>query len=276
MGFILGYLYVEWVALLKLGYSWVRYRNTEASLLEDAKRLQAWWAQSLLNLGKRLYNLEFNISGLDAVHEGVAALVIPRHTSLGDTVLPLIYFALQRGEGMRYILKSELEIIPCLDVAGNRLPNLFVDRSGSNTDAELNRIRELTRESGANESVLIYVEGTRATSAKRENLSEKRPQLKEQLARWPDLLPPRTGGLSAMLQANPQKDVVLLAHTGFEAAATLGDLTRGGWNGQTVRLHFWRIPYAELPDGHDPAEVDEFIAARWDEMQSQVSRLKAL
>ncbi len=269
LGFAYGYLFYEIVGIFRLGWLWLRYRN-DPTYLDRNQQVQYWWTAGLLNLGVRLYELTFNISGSDAI-EGPTALMIPRHTSIGDTVLPMHFFAAARNEGMRYILKNELAVLPCLDIAGHRLPNLFIDRSGQDTAGELAAVRKLTREAGDTESVLIYPEGTRATAAKRERLRADKPQLAEQLERWPHLLPPRLGGVQAMLEANPGKDVVFLAHTGFEGSASLHDLMSGAWRGQVVRLRFWRVPYDEIPE-----DTAAFMFAQWDRMQAVVADLIAL
>lgn len=266
LGFAYGYLFYEVVGVCRLTWAWLRYRN-EPSYLERNQDIQYWWTSGLLNLGARLYGLSFEIFGSEAI-DGPSAIMIPRHTSIGDTVLPMHFFAAARGEGMRYILKNELAVLPCLDIAGHRLPNYFIDRSGQDTPAELEAVRHLTREAGPEESVLIYPEGTRATPAKREQLRARRPHLAPQLQRWPDLLPPRLGGVQAMLEVNPGKDVVFLAHTGFEGSASLNDLMSGAWQGQAVRLHFWRVPFAEIP-----ADTEAFLFEQWDQMQERVAAL---
>ncbi|MEC8809184.1 MAG: hypothetical protein VXX21_09005, partial [Pseudomonadota bacterium] len=109
------------------------------------------------------------------------------------------------------------------------------------------------------------------TQAKHDALGEKRPQLREQLERWPGLLPLRLGGVSAMLANNPGKDLVFLAHVGFEGSANIHDLLGGGWLRQRVILQFWRIPYADIPKG----DATEFLFSEWDKMQGVVNELKA-
>ncbi len=252
--------------MIKLFWVWLRYRNSP-DYMDHNQRIQYWWAGGLLKLGVRIYNLDIKITGTQAI-SGPSALVVARHTSIADTVLPMLYFAQSRGEGMRYILKQELTVMPCLDIAGHRLPNLFVDRSGIDTERELEAVRLLTRHATEKESVLVYPEGTRYTAQKAAKLKADKPELAEQLARWPSLLPPRLGGVSAMLAANPGKDVVFLAHTGFEGSASLTDLVNGSWRNQQVRLHFWRIPVADIPD--DPKA---FIFSQWDKMQQHVAEM---
>ena len=73
-----------------------------------------------------------------------------------------------------------------------------------------------------------------------------------------------------MLRSNPGKDVVFMAHTGFEGSASVRDLLGGGWRGQTVRIHFWRVPYAEIPNDHRA-----FLYEQWDRMQATIDRLRA-
>jgi len=265
LAFALGFLFFECTGVSRLTWLYLRYRNSPDYIARN-QRVQYWWARGLLRLGVRIYSLDVQISGRDAI-EGPSALVIARHTSIADTILPMVYFAEHRGEGMRYILKRELMVMPCLDIAGHRLPNLFVDRSGMDTARELDAVRFLTMHAGEHESVLIYPEGTRFTPEKHARLRAAKPELLEQLDRWPDLLPPRLGGVSAMLAANPGKDVVFLAHTGFEGSASLTDLVNGSWRKQIVRLHFWRIRYADIPADHE-----EFLFENWDEMQDLVSR----
>jgi hypothetical protein len=79
------------------------------------------------------------------------------------------------------------------------------------------------------------------------------------------------GGVSAMLDQNPQKDLVFLAHVGFEGSANVHDLLSGGWLNQRIILQFWRIPFNDLPKG-DPTE---FLFSEWDRMQKTIDTLKA-
>ncbi|MDC0214764.1 hypothetical protein OAL14_08105, partial [Gammaproteobacteria bacterium] len=125
--FLYGYVFFEMIGVIALVLSWLRDRGTE-NFLENTRKIQTWWSSGLLNLGRRIYKLNFQVTGSQQI-EGPSAILMPRHTSIGDTVLPIIFFAHKRNEGLRYILKKELLILPCLDIAGNRLPNLFVDRS---------------------------------------------------------------------------------------------------------------------------------------------------
>ena len=201
--------------------------------------------------------------------------MLPRHASIADTVLPVTYFAKPYGVHLRYVLKRELLFDPCLDIYGNRLPNHFVDRSGQDSERAIDGVRSLTESLGEQEGVLIYPEGTRFSAEKHRALRAKanmNPELNRQLDRWPDLLPPRLGGTLAMLQANPGKDLLFLAHVGFEGSSHFKNLINGSWQKAQVHLAFWRVPFAEVPTEIDA--LKRFLFEQWDRMQDQVRQLQ--
>ena len=71
-----------------------------------------------------------------------------------------------------------------------------------------------------------------------------------------------------MLDVNPGKDAVFLCHTGFEGSASIRDIVNGGWLHQHIRIHFWRVPFEEIPE-----DKAAFVFQQWDVMQSHVERL---
>ena len=267
--FVYWFIMCEWTGLARFAWVWLRYRN-DPGFLRHLRDIQFWWAQALFDVGRRIFRLKIEVRGEEALN-GPCALLLSRHTSMADTVLPLLYFGKARAESLRYVLKQELQLFPCLDIGGNLLPNVFVDRSGADSAAAIEKVSNLVSTAGDDESVLIYPEGTRFTQRKHEELAVGKPQLLEQLRRWPGLLPLRLGGVSAMLESNPGKDLVFLAHVGFEGSANVNDLISGGWLNQRVILQFWRISHADIPEG-DPTE---FLFSEWDKMQSNVDSLKA-
>ena len=266
--FIYGFLLFEWGGLTR--FAWVLARYPRQEQMEQNRAIQFWWAQGLLDMGQKLYKLRIEVSGKDAL-KGNTALLLSRHSSMGDTALPLLFFGKARNEGLRYVLKQELQLLPCLDIGGHRLPNVFVDRTGADSAKAVKDVSDLIATAGPDESVLIYPEGTRFTQEKHDQLRAKHPQLEAQLDRWPNLLPLRLGGVTGMLAANPGKDLVFLAHAGFEGSADIRDLLGGGWLNQRVRLHFWRVSYSELPKDN----VQDFLFAEWDKMQATVVNLLA-
>jgi 1-acyl-sn-glycerol-3-phosphate acyltransferase len=212
--------------------------------------LQAWWACALFAAARRLYGLRLRVQGDDAVRHGPFLLLL-RHASLADTLLPAVVVAARHGIRLRWVLKRELLWDPCLDVVGQRLPNVFVRRGSGESALEIAAVRALAGQLGAGEGVLIYPEGTRATPAKRARaraaLAERNPGRAARLAALRHLLPPRSGGALALIEAQPAADVVFMAHAGLDGAATLGDVWRGALVGRTVDVALWRAPAAAIP-----------------------------
>ncbi|MGA1675421.1 MAG: 1-acyl-sn-glycerol-3-phosphate acyltransferase [Pseudomonadales bacterium] len=271
--FLTGYLWCEAIGILVSAIIWLRYRD-QTAFLNANYQLQGWWANALKRLAEILFNLRFEITGEQAL-AGKAAFMLPRHASIADTIIPMVFYAIPYRLRLRYVLKQELLIDPCLDIVGNRLPNLFVDRSGQDSESARRGVATLTQDLAEDEGVLIYPEGTRFSQSKRDALRVRQRDnhaLLAQLARWRLLMPPRLGGTLALLENNPGRDLVFCAHTGFEGSSHFSSLLNGSWVGAQVRIHFWRVPFATIPQ-HRDAQV-HFLFEQWDLMETEVKRLR--
>ncbi len=244
------------IALSSALWVWGKVLRVERARWQDVHfRLQAWWAATLLAGAMRLFGMRLAVEGDGALDRGPYLLLL-RHASTGDTLLASALVSRPHGIRLRYVLKQELLLDPCLDLVGNRLPNVFVDRFSADSGDEVARIRELARDLGPRDGVLIYPEGTRFSEAKRRRIIERfeakgDAKARELASSLYGVLPPRPGGTLALLAAAPDADVVVCAHTGFEGAASLGRIWNGALLGQTIRVRFWRIPRSEVPTGGD-------------------------
>ncbi len=265
--FTYGFLLFEIAGVSRL--VWVSIRYHDAAVVQAKSYVvQRWWALGIFHMAARLFNLNFRISGEEAIN-GPGAIIISRHTNIADNVFPLVFIGQPRNAPVRYILKRELNKIPTLDIGGHRLPNLFIDRSGQQTESELERVRQLMQTCSEADSLLIYPEGTRFSAKKHQAIAE-RPGMREQTERWPNLLPPRLGGISAILEVNRDKDALFLCHNGFEGSGGISDLLDGSWLNKDIELRFWRIPFDEI--GADP---QAFIFSQWDRMQSELDDMRS-
>jgi 1-acyl-sn-glycerol-3-phosphate acyltransferase len=169
-----------------------------------------------------------------------------------DTMLPAAYVVRPHGIKLKYVLKKELLLDPALDIGGNRLPNYFVDRGSSDSEAERNAIRKLATDLQPDEGVLIYPEGTRYSEEKRIRYTERlqgRPgRMGEVAARLRRVLPPRPGGTLALLESSTA-DVVVLMHRGLEGFARVADMWKGHLVGSKIVAHFMRVARSDIPDG---------------------------
>jgi 1-acyl-sn-glycerol-3-phosphate acyltransferase len=272
--FVCGYLWCEVMGMVAAFAIWIRYRDQHEFMIANYG-LQCWWANALKVLAERLFRLSFDISGANAL-DGAPALMLPRHASIADTIIPMVFYSIPKNVRLRYVLKNELLADPCIDIVGNRMPNLFVDRSGQDGDRARRGVAQLVAQLGDDEGVLMYPEGTRYSAARRTGMQLRYadvPELSAQLQRWECVLPPRLGGTLALLANNPGRDLVFCAHAGFEGSSRFRDLVNGAWLGTRTRIHFWRIPFAGIPSESDAAR--EFLFAQWDRMNATVRALAA-
>lgn len=223
-------------------------RDPERALAVTYK-IQAEWAGSLLAAAERLFGLHITVDGLDEL-DGGPLLLFMRHASIVDTLLPTVVLAKPKKLRLRFVLKRELLALPCLDIAGHRLPNCFVARGGEDTEREVERVRELTRGLGRHDGVIIYPEGTRFTSQKLERalakLAESAPERSARVGSLRHVLPVRAGGPLALLDGYTPCDLVFVAHAGLESFAELIDVWRGRMVGAHVRISLRRVSRDEI------------------------------
>lgn len=254
---------------------WILSRSRGEDLSRFRRRnfdLQCWWGRTLGRGAFAIFGLKLEVE-CDYVFGERPVLVFIRHSSVADTVLPVMLVADQHDIVLRYVLKKELLWDPCLDIVGNRLVNYFVDRHSSNTDRETEQVTQLAIDLSPREGVLIYPEGTRFSAAKKAKV-EKRFAARgdeEALQRSQELqhlLPPRTGGALALLAAAPKADVLFLAHSGLEGSSSFSNFWNGGLTNHTVRVKIWAVPSSEIPESaadqtlwlhRQWIEVDRFI-----------------
>lgn len=265
-----GYLVCELIGITRMTWVWLSGAR-RPDFVDRNQAVQYWWANALRDWVAKCFKLTFTATGSAAL-TGPPCVVFPRHASLADTVLPVVLYGSPMKVKLRYVLKRELLWDPALDIGGNRIPNHFVDRSGEDTERAARAIHELTATLGVNEGIAMFPEGTRFSVTKRNRLlKSNKPDLVKLLERWPDLLPPRLGGSLAVLNANPGLDILFIAHTGFELAGQLKSLLSGEWLGTQIRVHCWRVPFADIPG---PDGQKEFLFSQWDRMQRTVHSLR--
>jgi 1-acyl-sn-glycerol-3-phosphate acyltransferase len=210
-----------------------------------------------------------SVEGLDLVRPG-PVIVMMRHASIVDTLLPNVFVTRGGGIRLRYVLKRELLADPTLDIAGNRLINHFVDRDGD-AAAEVGAVLALTEGMTDREGVLIYPEGTRFTAERRQRVidqfGERSSDLADRTRALQRVLPPRPGGSAVLLGTG--HDVVIAAHTGLEPLATIPDAWSGTVVGAEVRIRFTRFAGDSIPT--DRRGRVEWLFDRWAEVDDWVS-----
>lgn len=243
-----------------------------ARLVRWTYAVQSLWVSLLFGAATRIWQLRWTVEGGEQVLPA-PVVVLVRHASLLDTLIPSVFVTRGQGIPLRFVLKRELLVEPCLDIAGHWLPNHFVDREPSDSRAEIDAIERLAAELAPGEGLLIYPEGTRFSAGKRRKilagLAERSPELHARASALTHTLLPRAGGSLALLRKAPQADVLLVGHEGLGGFATVADMTSGALVGRTIHVRFWRYSAASLPADDEARAV--WIYERWAELDRWVA-----
>ncbi len=269
--FAVVYLAHQWTGIaraVQLSMS----RLTGTATLSDDRDTQAWWAVSLLQWARRLLGVDFAPIDLSGLPNG-SFILFSRHASMVDAVLPIVVILGHLNRYAHYVIKDELLWDPVINIFGRRLGNQFVAR-GSRTGDDLDGIARLADGALPDSALVIFPEGTYATSANRARVlsslqrkaadGELEPELVDYARGLNHLLPPKPAGSLALLSHRPDADVVILGHVGLEDMAGLGGLRRRIPLRHPIVVRCWTYPRHEIPD--DPEEQERWLRRRWVEL----------
>ncbi|GAC1322388.1 MAG: hypothetical protein NVSMB13_00700 [Mycobacteriales bacterium] len=237
--------------------------------------LMSWFLGGLFTQATRLFNLSVEIEAPEEAPHATRrpVVVLSRHSGPGDSFL-LVHLLLDRyARATRIVMKSLLELDPCIDMVGHRLPNYFVEPRGRGTADFEQGIGTLASTLPPDGALLLFPEGGNFTRGRRRKAIQKlmdQGQVKEALdaGRLRNLLPPRAAGAFAALSAAPQADVLFVGHTGFGPADDATAVWRAVPTDCRLRMRFWLVPAEEVPTGEEErvdwlyswwASIDEWI-----------------
>ena len=263
--FGLCWTWLETTGLVRLALAWMRGRAMDVATITE---IQRWWAGALVGALRRTCGLRIEVEGLEAVRPGPVVMLV-RHSSLVDALVSGWVVVDRAARRARYVLKRELLWDPCLDVAGNRLPNHFVDRGAADSAPELAALTTLAAGAGPDDCIVIFPEGTRANPEKRARALSKLGERADRLSGLRHLLPPRPAGTAALLAGAPDADVAVGWHVGFEGMDTFGGIMRRmpPLSGRACRFVVSRIDRADVPSGDG---FTEWLDDLWLDLDSEV------
>lgn len=237
------------------------------------RALQHRWGRALGGTAFKIFGIKVHVDADPQIGEKPILLFI-RHASTADTILAVNYVSLPYNLPLRYVLKRELLFDPCLDIVGNRLPNVFVDRASASPAEEVQRVAALLDKLGEREGVLIYPEGTRFAEAKRQRIAAAFDEGGDAASAaytrsLRSVLPPRRGGPSILLEHNPGLDIVICAHAGLEGSSSFQEFWNGGLVGSQLFLQLRSYDANTVP--REPEAQLAWLQERWSEVDAFVT-----
>ncbi len=207
-------------------------------------------------------------------YPGEPLLVCCRHAGPADS-FTLIYALMHwYGREPRVVLKETVAWDPAIDVLLSRLPNRFISGKPSRgTDLET-QVGQLAAGLDHNDAFVIFPEGGNFTPERRQRQIDRLRSLGlESMARRAEgmlnVLAPRPGGLVAALDAAPDADVLLVAHTGLDHLFTAADIWRELPMDKQIIMRWWRVPREDVPEGRD--ERIEWLFSWWETIDDWVA-----
>ena len=193
-------------------------------------------------------------------HPGVPILVACRHAGPGDSFTLIHALMHWYDREPRVVLKDTLAWDPMIDVVLRRIPARFIspepggrggpgvaDRGAGRWSGRERRVRDLPR------GRQLHPAAAAAGIDRLRKLGMER--MASRAEAMTHVLAPRPGGFLAALDAAPDADVVLVAHTGLDHLLTVGDLWRELPMDKQIIMRWWQVPRSEIPEGRE-ARID--------------------
>lgn len=231
-------------------------------------QLAEWVLVVFFREARRVLHLQIESRG-DEPTPGKPLLVCCRHAGPGDS-FTLMYALLHWYEREpRVVLKHTLVWDPMIDVLMSRIPARFVNPNPDGGSDIEERIADLASDLDDNDAFVIFPEGGNFTPNRRVKAVERLRRvgldaMADRAESMTHVLAPRPGGLLAALDAAPEADVVLVAHTGLDHLETIADVWRELPTDKLLVMQWWRVPREEIPAGRE--ERIEWLYGWWEEI----------
>jgi 1-acyl-sn-glycerol-3-phosphate acyltransferase len=206
-------------------------------------------------------------------HPGRPIIVACRHAGPGDSFTLIHALMDWYDREPRVVLKNTMAWDPMIDVMLHRIPARFIStqpQRGHDLDSQ---IADLARGLDANDAFVIFPEGGNFTPERRRRGIERLRRLglarmAERAERMTHVLAPRPGGLLAALDAAPDADVVLVAHTGLDHLVTVTDIWHELPMDKILVMRWWQVSRDDIPADRE-ARI-EWLFAWWERIDAWV------
>ena len=225
---------------------------------------------------RRVLRLTIETEGpTPAAHPGRPILVCCRHAGPGDSFVLIHTLMAWFDREPRVVLKDTLAWDPAIDVLLNRIPARFITPNPGDGEQLEDQIASLATGLDENDAFVIFPEGGNFTEARRDRAIARLRKLgldrmAQRAEQMTNVLAPRPGGFLAALDAAPEADVVLVAHTGLDHLLTVGDVWRELPMDKQIVMRWWQVPRDEIPATRE--ERIDWLFGWWERIDAWIEQ----
>lgn len=242
---------------------------------EPIQRLHLWvfgvWLELITAAIRTFIGFDF-IFPTTRLPEG-PLLVFSRHAGPGDALLVAHSLIRIHGRRVRMLGTTKLLWDPFFNHVVRRLPFHFCEQNPSDPQRELREVMASAATIEADGAMIIFPEGGNFTPRRqREALRrfEERGQMAqaEMARRLTHVLPPRTAGALAALEACPEASAVFVAHVGLDDLLSLSDLWHRVPIRRTVQATYWVAERDGSTGG--PVKTSNWLWDQWESVDTWI------
>ncbi len=271
--FAVAYLLAEAAMIVSLFVLWIVSAFGRLPLRPAHYALLRGWLRVVSAAATSLLGLRIEILEPPPPRPG-PLLVFGRHAGAGNSLMMIRTLMLRFGRRPRVVMLAFLQWDPVIDVVAHRLPSLFIEHDPEKSDHFVEKIGDLARGMGNEDAFVLYPEGHDFTERLRVRViaSLRRRGLRAAAAKaesWDYVLPPRHKGPLAAIQAAPDADVVLVAHTALEEIGSLRQLHNRLPLRRPIKARYWRVPAADVP--HEREALIAWLYGWWETIDDWIA-----
>jgi 1-acyl-sn-glycerol-3-phosphate acyltransferase len=206
-------------------------------------------------------------------------LVMCRHAGPGDSFILMYALLHWYHREPRVVLKDTLAWDPAIDVILGRIPARFITPNPAAGEDIESQIASLATGLDHNDAFVIFPEGGNFTPGRRDRgIARLRKLGLEKMAERAEelihVLAPRPGGVLAALEAAPEADVLMVAHTGLDHMLTVADVWRELPMDKQITMRWWEISRAEIPTDRE-ARI-EWLYGWWERVDDWIEENRVI
>jgi 1-acyl-sn-glycerol-3-phosphate acyltransferase len=243
---------------------------------EPFRRLNMWvldmWLEMITRAIRAFIGFDFAFPSDDLMTGPV--LVFSRHAGPGDALLVARSLTRDHGRRLRMLGTTKLLWDPFFNHLVNRLPFYFCEPNPRDPADQLRELRSAVASIEEDGAMIIFPEGgnftPRRQKAALDRLAERGDDHLERAAKMRHVLPPRTGGTLAALEAAMTAHILFVAHVGLDDLLSLSDIWHNVPLNRTVQATYW---YAERKPGQTSrAEMVDWLYDQWEQVDEWIEK----